>query len=633
LSSIDELKLRIKETPISEIIGRYLSLTRQGTTVKAVCPFHDDSNPSMHVNDQRGMFKCFVDNTGGDAINFVKLYRKLDFMDALRDICKEMGWNFDDYHQEGKKDPRVDMAKKILSRAVLIYKKYANSENGQAFQEFLEKRKLTEDIANTYQLGFAPKTGVIVDYLHRNIPNEKDKAFALKIAEEIGIIKPSTYDRQDGKAHYDTFRERIIFPIWDQFGHCIGFTSRSIRDDQKPKYLNSIDSVVFNKSNLLYGLHLAKPAIREQDAVILCEGNMDQIAMFQNGFENTVAIQGIALGEQSMKRLLSITKNIYFCFDNDDAGFDCSGRTNKMFMEQGIVPKFIDLGEQKDPDDFLKAEGKIAFKERIANAKPFIDIELERAIPKEIPELSDRKLEILKEGFEIVSPLKKSLQATERIIKMARALGLHSDAGQIVENYETFLSEIKTPKTHFAPKQETAPLEEMMHFEEPIMDTPQQEKEVAPPLTRAEKTLLQELVQHPECLIRPECSELLDFIESSEVKTYVLELSKLVLEVCDSEYPSVVNNYLASKEYSSDLVKVVGSALYRYQPSVLNEKVAGQLLIDLKRKLREDQLKSKRDNILKQQKEANSNEESLNLLKELSNVDKEINELRSTTVR
>ncbi len=173
----------------------------------------------------------------------------------------------------------------------------------------------------------------------------------------------------------------------------------------------------------------------------------------------------------------------------------------------------------------------------------------------------------------------------------------------------------------------------MMHIEEPVMDTPQQQIQVAPPLTRAEKTLLQELVQHPECLIRPEASELLDFIESSEVKTYVSELSKLVLEVCDSEYPSVVNNYLASKEYSSDLVKVVGSALYRYQPSVLNEKVVEQLLGDLKRKLIEDQLKSKRDNILKQQKEANSNEESLNLLQELSNIDKEINELRSTTVR
>lgn len=162
------------------------------------------------------------------------------------------------------------------------------------------------------------------------------------------------------------------------------------------------------------------------------------------------------------------------------------------------------------------------------------------------------------------------------------------------------------------------------------MDTPQQQIEVTPPLTRAEKTLVQELVQHPECLIRPETSELLDFIESSEVKTYVLELKKLVLEVCDSEYQNVVNNYLASKEYSTDLVKTVGSALYRYQPSVLNEKVVGQLLGDLKRKLREDQLKTKRDNILRLQKEANSNEESLSLLQQLTNIDREINELRNT---
>lgn len=623
MSSIDELKLRIKETPISEIIGRYLPLSRQGTTVKAVCPFHDDKNPSMHVNDQRGMFKCFVDNTGGDAINFVKLYKKLDFMDALRDICGVMGWNFDDYYSEGKKDPKVEMAKRILSRAVLIYKKLGTVE-GEVFQKFLKDRQLTEDIAATYNLGFAPKSGVIVDYLHRNIPNEKDRAFAIQVAEEIGIIKKSNYDRQDGKNNYDTFRERIVFPIWDQFGVCIGFTTRAIRDDQKPKYMNSIDSVVFNKSNLLYGLHLAKPSIREKDAVILVEGNMDQIALFQNGFENTVAIQGIALGDQSMKRLLSITKTVYFCFDNDDAGFDCSKRTNKMFMDQGIVPKFIDLGEHKDPDDFLKAEGNISFAERIEKAKPFIDIEIERAVPSVIPELSDRKLELLEKGFEIVAPLKKSLQATERLIKMAKSLGLQSDAGQIVENYEAFLAEkggTKRPTPAPVEEKETTPI--VQH--EPVIQNTAQE---SMPLTRAEKTLVQELVQHPECLIRPETSELLDFIESSEVKTYILELSKLVFEVCDSEYPNVVNNYLASKEYSTDLVKVVGSALYRYQPSVLNEKVVGQLLSDLKRKLKEDQLKSKRDNILKQQKEANTDEESLKLLKELTNVDKEINELR-----
>jgi DNA primase len=630
LSSIDELKLRIKETPISEIIGRYIPLTRKGNSVLAVCPFHDDSNPSMHVNDSRNMFKCFVDNTGGDAINFVKFYKKVEFLDALRDICQVMGWSFDDYHQEGKKDPKTEMAKRILSRALLIYKKYAGAD--PVFNDFLKNRRLTDETAATFSLGYAPKTGVIIDYLHRNISDEKDRAFALKVAEEIGIIKTSTYDRQDGKSHYDTFRERIVFPIWDQFGACIGFTTRAIRDDQKPKYMNSIDSVVFNKSNLLYGLHLAKPAIRDKDYAILVEGNMDQISLFQNGFENTVAIQGIALGEQSLKRLLSITKNIVFCFDNDDAGFKCSERTNKMFMKEGITPKFIDLGEHKDPDDFLKAEGKISFSERIQKAKPFIDIGIERLIPQEIPELSDRKLEILERAFDIVSPLEKSLQATERIIKMAKTLGLHSDPSQIVENYEKFLEANKSSKAPFSPQREPPVVEEMMHVEEPEMDTPQQQIEVNPLLTRAEKTLLQELVQHPECLIMPETSELLDFIESTEVKRYVLELKKLVLEVCDSQYVSVVNNYLASKEYSMDLVKTVGSALYKYQPSTLNEKVAKKLLGDLKRKLIADQLKTKRDNILKKQREASSNEESLNLLQELSKIDKEINELK-TAVR
>lgn len=636
MSSIDDLKLRIKETPISDIIGRYLALSKKGSTVKAVCPFHDDKNPSMHINDQRNMFMCFVDNTGGDAIQFVKLFKNLDFMDALRDICSVMGWSFDEFHNEGKKDPKVEMAKKILARAALVFKKYGASDS--VFKKFVEDRELTEETSATFNLGFTPKSGLIVDYLHRSISNEKDKVFALQVAEDIGIIKKSSYERPDGKSHYDTFRERIVFPIWDQFGACIGFTTRAIREDQVPKYMNSVDSIVFNKSNLLYGLHLAKPSIREQDAVILVEGNMDQISLFQNGFENTVAIQGIALGEQSLKRLISITKNIYFCFDNDNAGFGCSVRTNKMFLAEGITPKFIDLGDHKDPDDFLKAEGNISFKERIQGAKPFIDIELERAIPNEIPELSDRKLEILRDGFEIVAPLKKSLQATERIIKMAKSLGLHSAAEQIIENYESFLEEQKATKTIFRPKAAPEPKFEIQQ-EQPFPYEEMQERdslhqEVIPQmtLTRAEKTLLQELVQHPECLIRPEMGELLDFIESTEVKTYVLDLKKLMLEVCDSEYQSVVSNYLASREYSNDLVRTVGSALYKYQASVLNEKVIEQLLSDLKRKLKEDQLKSKRDKILKRQREALTDEASLKLLGELGTIDKEIHELR-TAVR
>ena len=286
------------------------------------------------------MFKCYVDGTGGDAIDFVCKYKNLEFLDALKEICSQLGWSFDDYYEAKNQNPKTKMAINYSKKASLLYQKLGNhSEPGQASQlnKFGENRKLERAILETYELGFAPRGGALLGYLH-SIKDSKERVCSPSRSRNRPI-KPS----QQGKGHYDTFRDRITFPIWDHFGKVIGFTSRAIRDDQIPKYLNSKDSQVFNKRNLLYGLHLAKPYIRSRDAVIVCEGNMDQIALYQNGFENSVAVMGTALGASSLKRLLSFTKNIYFALDNDDAGEKAAERILNDFLLEGVIPKEIEF--------------------------------------------------------------------------------------------------------------------------------------------------------------------------------------------------------------------------------------------------------------------------------------------------
>ena len=344
--SLEDLKNRIKEEiPISSVIGNYLSIKRSGSAMVAVCPFHSDTKPSMNINDSKKIFKCFACGAAGDSIGFVMRYSNLDFVDALKDICSKQGINFDSYQEERKTNPKVEMAKKILTKSALLYRKVASSGQFGPYNSFIKNRGLDEETAMTFSLGFAPNKNSISDYL-KSIPNPTERDFAISVALDITLIRR---DKNNPEAHYDTFRDRIIFPIWDHYGQVVGFTSRAIRDDQKAKYLNSVESFVFSKTNILYGFHLAKNAIREKDAIILVEGNMDQIALYKHGFTNTVAIMGTALGASSVERILSLTKNVYLALDSDAAGFNAAERAYKQFAEKGVVAKFIEFSPRLTP--------------------------------------------------------------------------------------------------------------------------------------------------------------------------------------------------------------------------------------------------------------------------------------------
>ncbi|MFA6238901.1 MAG: DNA primase [Bacteriovorax sp.] len=642
--SLDELKLKIKEEiPISSVIGNYLSIKKSGSSLLAVCPFHNDTKPSMNINDGKKMFKCFACEAAGDAIGFVMKYRNLDFVDALKEICQKQGINFDSYQEDKKSNPRLDMAKKILTKTAQLYRKTATTHKFAPYDDFIKKRGLNEEIASTYNLGFAQAKNSLCDYLS-SIPNEKERIFALSITEELGLIKK---DRNNKEAHYDTFRDRIIFPIWDQFGQVIGFTSRAIRDDQKAKYMNSVDSFVFNKRNILYGFHLAKNAIREKDSVILVEGNMDQVALYNNGFHHSVAIMGIALGAPSLERLLSLTKNIYLALDTDSAGFAATERINRQLAEKGIVAKYLEFSPQKDPDEFLQAQGALALQAKLDNAVAAFDVLLSKIIPEKLPEVLDRKLEILNNAFELVSPLRTHLAAIERIVAFAKKLGLKSESAQIVKNYEDFLAGIEAKEktaARFQSKPKNAEKNTQLTGDETesseegkspleISELNLQSKvEVAPRriLSKTEKLVVQELVQLPMLFSEENSLELLDFVTSDEVKKYIGKVRKVILEIDESEYASVISNLTSSPEYSTELREAVASALFKYKVRELDSKTKSKLIGDLKVKLQMELLKNKKDEIKKLQQICNSESEMTQLLQSLSEVEKNLQALKKS---
>lgn len=631
--SLDDLKLKIKEEiPISSVIGNYLSIKRSGSSQVSLCPFHGDTKPSMNINDSKKIFKCFACGAAGDAITFVMKYRNLDYIEALKEICQKQGINFDSYQEEKKTNPKVEMAKKILTRATLLYRKMATSGAFPAYTNFIKNRGLNEEIATTYSLGFAPNKSAITDYL-KTIPDQKERDFAISTALDIGLIKR---DKNNPEAQYDTFRDRIIFPIWDQFGQVVGYTSRAIRDDQKAKYMNSVESFIFIKSNILYGFHLAKNAIREKDAVILVEGNMDQISMYNNGFQNTVAVMGVALGSNSLERLVALTKNVYLALDSDKAGFIAMERINKQLAEKGIVAKYIEFSPQKDPDDFLKANGALAMQAKLDNAIPAFDTLLNALIPEKLPEVLDRKLEILNKAFEILSPLKMELSATERVVSFAKRLGLKADSAQIVKSYQDHLSK-SFEKPKFIPAKKEQVVEESASHDSFLALESSDESsfhiETSPPpifLSRMEKLLVQEVVQLPSLLSMDKMTEILDLVSNDEVKKYIGKIRKITMEVDDREYESVVLNLTNSPEYSIDLREVVTSAFYNYKPKDADNKMKQRLLFDLKIKLQMEQLKNKKDEIKKLQLTCESEEEMTRLLTMLTEVEKSIQLLKNS---
>ena len=579
----------------------------------------------MHINDEKNMFMCFACQTGGDAITFVSKFKNIDFKGALEELAGILGVDYQDYARERVASPKEEMAKKILSKSSQIFKKIAIENNPAPYLEFIKNRNINKNTIDEFCIGFAPNSNILSNYLD-SIPNENEKKMAINIALEIGILKK---DLKRENAYYDTFRDRIMFPIWDQYGNVKGFGGRAIHDYQKAKYLNSGESFTFNKKNILYGLNLAKHSIRDRDYVILVEGYMDVIGPFQNGFKNTVAVMGVGLSEYAVNALKGLTKNIYMALDSDQAGMNAMKRVNELFMKQNILPKIVDLSPHKDPDEFINSLGALAFQERIDKAQTYIDFEIQSLLPESIPETSDQKLEILQKIFKLISPLRENLLATERIISFARRIGLKSTEEQILRNYTNYLnsnSKYNTFTSNHSISDESnfSDLDSKNEINLNISEQIPEKLDQIYELTKYEKVMIKEIVQHPEILTHPKLKEILDHSSHNGVKNYILELKEIYFEIDDLEYFSIVSEKTNSMNVDLRVKEVAGAALFNYRPEKLEESVVDKFLTDLDGKLLKEKLKMQKDALKIKQKNCQTKDELNNILSELHKIDKEL---------
>ena len=346
----------LQQTDIVEYIDSFVPLKKQGTSHVACCPFHAEKNPSFNVVDKKQFYHCFGCGASGNVISFAMNYQHLSFPDAIETLATRAGMAVPRDNHPEKYNQALDLYQ-LLSRVSLFYQQTLKSSGSTAI-DYLKKRQVSGEVAKRYQIGYAPPGWHTLESSFK--PSKKE------------LITTGMLIQKDDGTTYDRYRQRIMFPLHDRHGRIIGFGGRAIEADQKPKYLNSPETVIFQKNRELYGLHqiLQQKNITQ---VLIVEGYMDVIALAQHGIMNAAATLGTATSTYHIQLLSKHTQDLVFCFDGDAAGRQAAWRALESclpYLNAGLNAGFVFLPEGHDPDSLVREEGLEHFSARIKNATP-----------------------------------------------------------------------------------------------------------------------------------------------------------------------------------------------------------------------------------------------------------------------
>lgn len=402
---LQDLKMK---TDINDIISSYVSLKRRGNTSVGLCPFHNEKTPSFTVYEDTQSFYCFGCGAGGDAIGFIKRIENLDYIDAVKSLAQRAGIQMPD---EGYDDSLAKKRRRILelNRATAkFYHNFLMSDDGRIGLDYFVNRGLTKKTINHFGLGYAPNNW---DLLLKHL---KSEGFTISEMIEAGVVK------KGNKGYYDIFRNRVMIPIIDVRGNVIAFGGR-VLDDSKPKYINTADTLVYKKTNELFALNYAKDS--GDEALILCEGYMDVIAMHQAGFTNAVAGCGTALTSEQVRLVSRYAKSVILAYDCDEAGQKALNKAISLFSQTDVKVKIPSLVGGKDPDEIIKTYGRDKFKAMLEGASNEIEFALLSLRKKSNLNTTQGKLDFLNECIKVLdktTPIEQDLYLS----RLAEELGV-----------------------------------------------------------------------------------------------------------------------------------------------------------------------------------------------------------------
>ena len=397
---------------IVDIISRFIDVIPKGKAYIALCPFHDDSTPSMQISREKQIFKCFVCGTGGSAIKFVQEYKRISFMEALKEVADLSGYHDErlNFHtKQVEKDPEKENLIKCINDLTTYYEYALRTNEGQEGYQYFIDRGINDELQKTFRLGYAFNDGkATINYL-------QSKGNSLKSTELIGIATGSSTIYSDKNAG------RIIFPLCDVNGQVVGYSARRIKDDGTAKYINSPETKLFHKSSVLYNFHIAKEEAKRVGYVYVLEGFMDVFALAKIGIKSAVATMGTALTNEHKAMLRSLGCEIRFCLDGDNAGQVAQMRIIEDMRGTNIPYTFVDnTNNTKDPDEILMQDGADALKQRLNNLVSPLDFILNfYRDTKALTTMEDRK-KLVAYFLPILADVKSRLELDDYLIKLSK---------------------------------------------------------------------------------------------------------------------------------------------------------------------------------------------------------------------
>ena len=534
---VNEVKYR---NDIESVISSYVELKKRGKNLVGLCPFHNEKTPSFTVYPENGSFYCFGCGVGGDVFSFIKLIENLDYADAIRYLAEKSGISIIETERDNSLQAMRNRIYDINRETAKFYHSYLMSEEGKWALSYLTGRGLKISTIKHFGLGAAPDSW---DMLLKHLKNQGFSIDEMLAANVISKSSKGTY--------YDRFRKRVMFPIINVRGRVVAFSGRAMPGDDKQggKYVNTSDTLVYKKSENLFGMNFAKNVCEER--VILVEGNMDVVSLHQAGFENTVAALGTAFTAEEAKLLSRYTKEIVLTLDADAAGQKAVKRAGEILKDTGLNVRVIVVPDGKDPDEFIKKNGPERFKALLEGAVSEIEYKLLTAVEGIDVSSDDGKLKYLSKAADIIA---NTPDAIARDLYISRLSDKYGITRQTLEN------RVKEIRKQNARRKQTSEINRIINprYER---STVMPEKNAYPAAVSAEENIIAVLLSHP------------DFTEYAKEK---LDSSKFISSLCRRVYERMLELYNAGNDYDlSAFGETLNDNEMGYLASLLNGSRSG----------------------------------------------------------
>ena len=464
---------KITETSrIEDVVGDFVSLKRRGTSLIGLCPFHNEKTPSFHVSVSKGIYKCFGCGKGGDSVRFVMDHEKATYPDALRYLANKYSIEIAEVENTPEEQAINDRRESLyivsgFASKFFQQQMFETDEGKSIGLSYFKERGFRDDIIKKFELGYSPD---VWDALTTAAISE---GYNIQFLEETGLTI-----RKDNEKFYDRFRGRVMFPIHSFTGRVIGFGGRTLKTDKAvPKYVNSPESDIYHKSNVLYGLSFAKKAIRDLDNCYLVEGYADVLSVHQAGIENVVASSGTSLTVEQIRLIKRFTENITILYDGDEAGIKASLRGLDMILEEGLNVKVVLFPDGDDPDSYVQKFGSAAFKTHIEQSKKDFILFKTNILLKDAGKDPIKRAGIIREVVESIAKIPDGIKASVFVRECSSLL-------QIEERVLiSELNKIRAAKNKGSyqpqPSQDNAPEPDFAEIQSSSSDTDEaQEKEI-----------------------------------------------------------------------------------------------------------------------------------------------------------